>query len=100
MRACPADPGSHPSQGRERGNTMLPGLSSADCQVAWILHQQLVKDGLHEQFMATLSPAPGNARPQRRSIRHQLGAFLSRSWRSLQDMRTNPSKSFGQVMAK
>lgn len=100
MRVCPASPGSHLSQGRERGNTMLPGLSSAECQVAWIYHQQLIKDGLHEQFMATLSPAPANARPRRHSIRYQLGAFLSLSWRSLQDMRTNPRKGFGQVMAR
>ncbi len=100
MSAYPDGPGSLPHRISRKANNMIPGVSANECQVAWIHYQQLVKDGLHEQFVATQLPAPASARSKPRAIRHQLGALLNRFWRSLQEVPIDMSKGIGQVLAR
>src|SRR3954454_23356854 len=100
MSAYPEIPGSLPHRISRKANNMIPGVSANECQVAWIHYQQLVNDGLHEQFVATQLPGPASARPKPCAIRHQLAALLTRFWRSLQEVPIDTSKGIGQVLAR
>src|SRR4051812_9831301 len=100
ISACPDDPSIKPSQDSRKANDMLPGLSSVEGQVAWIRHQQLVKEGLHEQFMATHLPVPASAHSPRSVIRDRWTALLVGAWRSLHDVLFGATKGAGHITAQ
>jgi len=100
MSACPEFPSIDPLRDTRKVTAMLPGLSSAECQVAWSRHQQLVREGLHEQVMANCLPAPASVRLTLSVIRDRCQALLIGAWRSLQEVRISANKRIGQVAAQ
>ena len=100
MSACPDGPRINRSPDSRKANDMLPGLNPTDCQVAWVRHQHMVKDGLDEQFKTAHLPAHWSTRTTLNAIRARWNALLIVARRSLPDVRLGASKRIEPATAR
>jgi hypothetical protein len=78
-------------------DAMYPGLSEADCQVAGFRYRQLVSEGQHRQFIASVRPGPADTFSTSAKFRQHLGTFLVRAGERLQGLHSVTRHGFDTV---